>query len=73
MDINYPAASSCISSALQAMEQAYYKNRDASVGSLIAQAMSALHELEQHGAQYEGAGRHQETDPYEMNEFNSTI
>lgn len=67
------ASSSSINTALQAMEQAYQQNRDAHVGSLITEAMNALHELALQGSHYAGTGYLNEADPYEMNEFNSTI
>lgn len=69
----HTASSSSINTALQAMEQAYQQNRDANVGSLITQAMNALHELALHGSPYAGSCSQAETDPYELNELNSTI
>ena len=58
-----------LSTAMQAMEQAYAQNQDGTVRPHLSRAIDALHELMQQTA----ISGHPESDPYEMNQFNSAI
>ncbi len=62
-----------LSTALQALENAYARNRDAAVGPHISRAIGALQRLMHQAASADGAHKRMSSDPYEMNEFNSAI
>ncbi len=61
-----------LTTALQAMEQAHFQNRDTAVTPYLSRAISALHELVNQAAAPQGV--HADvSDPYEINEFNSAV
>ncbi|TWJ19203.1 hypothetical protein [Geobacter argillaceus] len=62
-----------VSVALEAMEKAYGQSRDARVGAHISRAINALHVLTHLGTYSGNSGDRSETDPYEMDEFNSAV
>lgn len=57
--------------AMEAMERAYDCNRDTAAGPHISRAISALHTLMVATSPWPAG--HGESDPHEINEFNSAI